>query len=143
MMRKKIIAYHEAGHALILELLEEVEPLHKVTIIPRGIAYLGATMQLSEKDKYLEGKKKILGQICGMMGGRIAEEMIIGDITSGAHNDLKVATRFARMMVCEWGMSEKMGPMTFGERQEHIFLGKEMSRNVDYSESTAVEIDKK
>ncbi len=139
---KKVTAYHEGGHALVLELIEETEPLHKVTIIPRGIAYLGATMQLPEKDRYMESKKELLGQICGMMGGRLAEEIIFGDITSGAHSDLKTATTVARKMVCEWGMSEKMGPMTFGNREEHIFLGKEISRTVDYSESTAIEIDR-
>jgi len=139
---KKITAYHEAGHALVLDCIEEAEPLHKVTIIPRGIAYLGATMQLAEKDNYLEGKKKLLGQVTGLMGGRVAEEIIFGDITSGAHSDIKTATRIARMMVCEWGMSEKLGPMTFGEREEHIFLGKEISRTIDYSETTAIEIDR-
>ena len=139
---RKVTAHHEGGHALVLELIGDVEPLHKVTIIPRGIAYLGATMQLPEKDRYLESKKELLGQICGMMGGRLAEEIMFGDITSGAHNDLKNATTVAHKMVCEWGMSEKMGPMTFGDRQEHIFLGREISRTVDYSESTAIDIDK-
>jgi cell division protease FtsH len=139
---KKITAYHEAGHAMVLDFIDDAEPLHKVTIIPRGIAYLGATMQLPEKDMYLEGKKKLLGQIAGLMGGRIAEEIIFGDITSGAHSDIKNATRIARMMVCEWGMSQKLGPMTFGEREQHIFLGKEISRTIDYSETTAIEIDK-
>ncbi len=139
---RKVTAYHEGGHALVLELLEETEPLHKVTIIPRGIAYLGATMQLPEKDRYLESKSELLGQICGMMGGRLAEEITFGDITSGAHNDLKTATTLARKMVCEWGMSEKLGPLTYGEREEHLFLGREISRNIDYSENTAIEIDR-
>ncbi len=139
---RKVTAYHEGGHALVLELIEETEPLHKVTIIPRGIAYLGATMQLPEKDRYLESKSELLGQICGMMGGRISEEITFGDVTSGAHNDLKTATTLARKMVCEWGMSEKLGPLTYGEREEHLFLGREISRSVDYSESTAIEIDK-
>ena len=139
---KKITAYHESGHALLLELLEGVEPLHKVTIIPRGMAYLGATMQLPEKDKYHEFRKEALAQITGLMGGRIAEEMTFGDITSGARSDIKEATRIARLMVCEWGMSEKLGPMTFGNREEHLFLGREITRRVDYSEATAMEIDK-
>lgn len=139
---KKITAYHEAGHALLLELLEGVEPLHKVTIIPRGMAYLGATMQLPEKDKYHEFKKEAQAQITGLMGGRIAEEMIFGDITSGARSDIKQATKIARLMVCEWGMSEKLGPMTFGNREEHLFLGREITRQIDYSEATALEIDK-
>jgi cell division protease FtsH len=137
---KKITAYHESGHALLLELLEDVEPLHKVTIIPRGMAYLGATMQLPEKDKYHEFKKEALAQITGLMGGRIAEELIFGDITSGARNDIKVATQIARAMVCEWGMS-KLGPIAFGDREEHLFLGREIERHKDYSEVTALDID--
>ncbi|MCX6338846.1 MAG: ATP-dependent zinc metalloprotease FtsH [Candidatus Aureabacteria bacterium] len=139
---KKITAYHEAGHALVLSTIEETEPLHKVTIIPRGMAYLGATMQLPEKDKYHHSKKELLGQIAGMMGGRVAEEIIFSDITSGAQSDIKQATKIAHMMVCEWGMSERLGPMTFGEREEHIFLGKEIARSADYSEKTAQEIDR-
>ena len=138
---RTVTAYHEAGHALLMELLEETEPLHKVTIIPRGMAYLGATMQLPEKDKYHQFKKELLGDITGLMGGRIAEELVYGDITSGARSDIKIATGLARKMVCEWGMSEKMGPVTFGEREEHLFLGREMSRKVDYSEETAEIID--
>jgi cell division protease FtsH len=139
---RKTTAYHEAGHALVLNLIEETEPLHKVTIIPRGLAYLGATMQLPEKDKYHHSRKELLGQIAGMMGGRIAEEIVFGDITTGARSDIKQATHIARMMVCEWGMSERLGPVTFGEREEHIFLGKEIARTVDYSEKTAQEIDR-
>jgi cell division protease FtsH len=139
---KKTTAYHEAGHAVVLNLIKETEPLHKVTIIPRGIAYLGATMQLPEKDKYHHSKKELMGQIAGMMGGRIAEEIVFGDITTGAHSDIKNATRMARLMVCEWGMSDRLGPVTFGEREEHIFLGKEIARTVDYSEKTAQEIDR-
>jgi cell division protease FtsH len=138
---KKVTAYHEAGHALVLNMIPETEPLHKVTIIPRGIAYLGATMQLPEKDRYHEFKRKILGQLAGLFGGRVAEEIIFGDITAGARSDIKLATTIARRMVCEWGMSEKMGPMTFGEREEHLFLGREVTRSIDYSEATAVEID--
>ncbi len=139
---KRVTAVHEAGHALVLELTKETEPLHKVTIIPRGIAFLGATMQLPEKDKYHHGKKELLGQIAGMMGGRIAEEIVFNDVTSGAYSDIKQATQIARMMVCEWGMSDKLGPMTLGEREEHIFLGKEVARKSDYSEKTAQEIDR-
>ncbi|MDD5644438.1 MAG: ATP-dependent zinc metalloprotease FtsH [bacterium] len=138
---KEIIAYHEAGHAILQSILEYTDPVHKVTIIPRGIAFLGATMHLPEKDKYLEGKKEILDDITALLGGRVAEEMIIGDITSGAKSDLKRATKLSRAMVCEWGMSEKMGPMTFGEREEHLFLGREISRHQDYSDQTAVQID--
>ena len=139
---KKVTAYHEAGHALVLCNLPEAEPLHKVTIIPRGIAYLGATMILPEKDIYHHFKKKILAQISGLFGGRAAEEIVFGDITAGARSDLKFASGLARQMVCEWGMSEKLGPMTFGEREEHLFLGREITRSVDYSEETARAIDK-
>jgi cell division protease FtsH len=139
---KRITAYHEAGHALVVNTIEETEPLHKVTIIPRGMAYLGATMQLPEKDKYHHGKKELLGQIAGMMGGRVAEEIMFSDVTSGAQSDIKQATKIAHMMVCEWGMSERLGPMTFGDREQHIFLGKEIARSTDYSEKTAQEIDR-
>lgn len=139
---KKITAYHEAGHALVMQLVEESEPLHKITIIPRGVAYLGATMQLPEKDRYMEGMTKLLGMVCGLMGGRVAEKMVFGDITSGAASDLKEATRIARLMVCNWGMSEELGPQTFGQNQELMFLGREVQRTQDYSESTAQRIDK-
>jgi len=139
---RKITAYHEGGHALVLDRLEETEPLHKVTIVPRGVAFLGATMQLPEKDKYLHSKKELLGQITGLLAGRVAEELMFSDITSGASSDFKEATKIARAMVCELGMSEKMGTMTFGEREEMIFLGKEIARHSEYSEATAIEIDK-
>jgi cell division protease FtsH len=99
-------------------------------------------MQLPEKDKYHHAKKELLGQIAGMLGGRVAEELVFGDITSGAQSDIKQATKIARMMVCEWGMSDRLGPVTFGEREEHIFLGKEIARTIDYSEKTAQEIDR-
>ena len=138
---KKITAYHEAGHALIMELDEESEPLHKITIIPRGVAYLGATMQLPEKDRHMEGRTKLLGLLTGMMGGRVAEELVFTDITSGASADLKEATRVARHMVCDWGMSERMGPQTFGENQDLMFLGRDITRARDYSEDTARQID--
>ncbi len=139
---REITAYHEGGHALVLDRLEETEPLHKVTIVPRGVAFLGATIQLPEKDKYLHKKKELLGQITGMLAGRAAEEMIFDDVTSGAASDFKQATKIARAMVCELGMSEKLGTMTFGEREEMIFLGKEIARHSEYSEATAIEIDR-
>ena len=138
---KRITAYHEAGHALVMQMVEESEPLHKITIIPRGVAYLGATMQLPEKDRYMEGRVKLRGMLSGLMGGRVAEELVFGDITSGAASDLKEATRIARLMVCTWGMSEELGPQTFGEQQELMFLGREVSRTQDYSEETARRID--
>ncbi|MGQ9662801.1 MAG: ATP-dependent zinc metalloprotease FtsH [Kiritimatiellia bacterium] len=138
---KRITAYHEAGHALVTLMVEESEPLHKITIIPRGAAYLGATMQLPERDRYIEGRKKLLGTLAVLMGGRVAEEIIFGDITSGAASDLKEATRIARLMVCKWGMSETLGPQMFGENEELLFLGREITRTQDYSEETARKID--
>ncbi|MDP8248188.1 MAG: ATP-dependent zinc metalloprotease FtsH [Candidatus Tritonobacter lacicola] len=138
---RKVSAYHEAGHALLHELLEHTDPLHKVTIVPRGMS-LGSTMFLPDKDRYLEGRKELLDDITSLLGGRVAEEIMLKDITSGARNDLKRVTELARSMVCEWGMSDKLGPMTFGSREEHIFLGREISRKLDYSEATAVDIDR-
>ena len=138
---KKITAYHEAGHALVMQCVEESEPLHKITIIPRGVAYLGATMQLPEKDRYMEGRAKLIGMLTGLMGGRVAEELVLGDITSGASSDLKEATRIARLMICDWGMSQDLGPQAFGENQELMFLGREINRSQNYSEETARRID--
>jgi len=138
---KRITAFHEAGHALVMELTEESEPLHKITIVPRGMAYLGATMQLPEKDRYMEGRIKMLSTITSFMGGRVAEELVFGDITSGASSDLKQATAIAHLMVCAWGMSEKLGPRTYGSNEEVMFLGREVSRNKDFSEETSRTID--
>jgi len=138
---KRLTAYHESGHALVLQLVEKSEPLHKITIIPRGTAYLGATMQLPEKDRYTESLIKLKGALTGLMGGRAAEELVIGDITTGAGNDLKQATHLARLMVCNWGMSSEMGPQTFGAQEELLFLGREIARNQDFSEDTARRID--
>jgi cell division protease FtsH len=125
---------------VVLTLVEESEPLHKVTIIPRGAA-LGATMQLPEKDRYTQGQKKLESMLAGLMGGRVAEELVFGDVTTGAQNDLRQASRIARMMVCEWGMSPAMGPQSFGEREELLFLGREVSRSQEFSEETARRID--
>ncbi len=138
---KKVTAYHETGHALVTLLVEESEPIHKITIIPRGNAYLGATMQLPEKDRYMEGRIKLKGILATMMGGRVAEELVFGDITSGARSDLKQATRLARLMVCDWGMSDNMGPQTFGNHEELMFLGRGISSSQDFSEDTARKID--
>jgi cell division protease FtsH len=137
---KELTAYHEAGHAIVLQLLDNTEPLHKVTIIPRG-ASLGSTMQLPEKDRYTESKSKLISMLTGLMGGRAAEELVFQDVTTGAQNDLKQATHIARMMVCEWGMSESLGPQSFGEREELLFLGREVSRTNEHSEQTAQKID--
>ncbi|MDQ6654678.1 MAG: ATP-dependent zinc metalloprotease FtsH [Verrucomicrobiota bacterium] len=134
-------AYHEAGHALLLELLPHTEPLHKVTIIPRGPS-LGSTMWLPEEDKYTNRKNELLSSLVVKMGGRVAEEIVFGDVTNGASGDIKMATSVARRMVCEWGMSEKMGMVEYGEHEEHVFLGRDMGRSRGYSEATAEEIDR-
>ena len=133
-------ACHEAGHAIVLALTEGTEPLHKVTIIPRGQA-LGATMQLPEKDKYTEGRQQLLGMIVGMMGGRAAEKLSFGEITTGAASDIKQATHLARLMVTEWGMSDELGPQCFSNREEVLFLGREIARSNEISEETARKID--
>jgi cell division protease FtsH len=137
---KRTTAYHEGGHALVAYLLPGADPLHKVTIIPRGRA-LGLTMQLPTDDRYSYSKDFLVNQIIILLGGRAAEELVFQQQTTGAGNDLEKATEMARKMVCEWGMSDKMGPLTFGKAEEHVFLGREMSRPKDYSEDTAVLID--
>ncbi len=137
---KRTIAYHEAGHALVADLLPGADPLHKVTIIPRGRA-LGLTQQLPTDDKYNYSKEYLVNRITILLGGRAAEELVFQQQTTGAGDDLEKATEMARKMVCEWGMSDKMGPLTFGKVEEHIFLGREMSRPKDYSEDTAILID--
>ncbi|HEX3036287.1 MAG TPA: ATP-dependent zinc metalloprotease FtsH [Thermodesulfobacteriota bacterium] len=138
---KKITAYHEGGHALVAKLTPGTDPIHKVTIIPRGLA-LGVTQQLPIEDKYTLSKSYLNNMIMVLLGGRAAEEIIFGERTSGAGNDIERATDIARKMVCEWGMSDTVGPVTFGQKDEQIFLGKEFVRHKDYSEATAIEIDK-
>ena len=137
---KRITAYHEAGHALVAWLLPGTDPIHKVTIIPRGRA-LGLTMQLPTDDKYTHSKEELESSICILFGGRITEKIIFGKVTTGAANDLKRATELARRMVCEWGMSDELGPLTYGEKEEQIFLGREIAQHRDYSEETARRID--
>jgi cell division protease FtsH len=137
---KKTIAYHEAGHALVADLLPGADPLHKVTIIPRGRA-LGLTQQLPADDKYNYSRDYLVNRITILLGGRAAEEIVFQQQTTGAGDDLEKATEMARKMVCEWGMSDKMGPLTFGKGEEHIFLGREVARPKDFSEETAVLID--
>ncbi|MFO7578220.1 MAG: ATP-dependent zinc metalloprotease FtsH [Pelovirga sp.] len=137
---KKVTSYHEAGHALISLLTPGSDPVHKVSIIPRGRA-MGVTMFLPTEDKYNETNKGLNIRIRSMLGGRIAEEITFDSVTSGASNDLERVTTIARKMVCEWGMSEKIGPMTFGEKDGEVFLGREMGTTKNYSESTAVDID--
>ncbi len=138
---KKITAYHEAGHALLHMLLPGAEPLHKVTIIPRGVA-LGATMYLPEKDRYHVRKSKLLTEIKILFGGRTAEEIFFKDVTSGAQNDITRASELARMMVTKWGMNEELGPISYSESEEHLFLGREITKQINRSEATAELIDK-
>jgi cell division protease FtsH len=137
---KRVTAIHEAGHALLAVMLPNADPIHKVTIIPRGMA-LGLTQQLPLDEKHNYSKEYLIDQIAILLGGRIAEEITIGSITTGAGNDLERATELARRMVCEWGMSDAMGPLTFGKKEEQIFLGREIAQHSDYSEDTALKID--
>ena len=138
---KKVTAVHEAGHALLAVLLPHADPVHKVTIIPRGMA-LGVTMQLPVDDKHNYTRDYLNDQIAILLGGRIAEEITMnGSMTTGAGNDLERSTELARKMVCEWGMSDAMGPLTFGKKEEQIFLGREIAQHQDYSEDTAIRID--
>jgi cell division protease FtsH len=138
---KRNTAYHEAGHALAAHLLPDADPLHKVTIIPRGRA-LGVTMQLPEEDKYSYTREYMEASLTILLAGRVAEELVLGSCTTGASNDLERVTARARKMVCEWGMSEEIGPLTYGKKEEQIFLGREIAQHQDYSENTAMQIDK-
>ena len=138
---KENTAYHEAGHALLCELLDHTDPVHKVTIIPRGPS-LGSTMYLPAEEKYNNRKNELLDRLVVIMGGRVAEEMIFGDVTSGASGDIRMATGIARKMVCEWGMSERLGMVEYGEHDDFVFLGRDISRSRAYSEATAQEIDR-
>jgi cell division protease FtsH len=137
---KRVTAIHEAGHALLAVLLPHADPIHKVTIIPRGMA-LGLTQQLPVDEKHNYSRHYLNDTIAILLGGRIAEELTTGNITTGAGNDLERATDLARRMVCEWGMSDAMGPLTFGKKEEQIFLGREIAQHQDYSEDTALRID--
>lgn len=138
---RKIIAYHELGHAIVGALLPNADPVHKVTIVPRGHQALGFTLQLPLEDKYLMTKDEILDRITGVLGGRAAEELVFNQITSGAANDLQKATEYARIMVLKFGMSERLGPVAWGAEEEEVFLGKELAKMKNYSEETANEID--
>ncbi len=137
---KRNTAYHEAGHALVATLLPGTDPIHKVTIIPRGMA-LGLTQQLPIDEKHTYPKDYLLNNLTILFGGRVAEELVLKQMTTGAGNDIEKASELARRMVCEWGMSEKLGPMTFGAKEEEIFLGRDFTKQQDYSENTAREID--
>jgi cell division protease FtsH len=137
---RRTAAYHEAGHALVAKMLPECDPVHKVTIIPRGNAG-GMTMSYPEKDLQIHGRKKLEGFIAQAYGGRVAEEMVFGDVSVGAHDDIKKATELARRMVCDWGMSDELGPISYGANEEHLFLGREIARSRDHSEAVASRID--
>jgi cell division protease FtsH len=137
---KEITAYHEAGHALVAMLLPGTDPIHKVTIIPRGRA-LGLTQQLPVDEKHTYARSFLQNNLCILLSGRVAEELVFGEITTGSGNDIERCTQLARKMVCEWGMSEEMGPLSYGKKEEQIFLGREIAQHRDYSESTAVRID--
>ena len=137
---KRITAYHEAGHALVARLLPDTDPIHKVTIIPRGRA-LGLTQQLPIDEKHTYPKDYLMNNICILMGGRAAEELVLKNKTTGAGNDIERASDLARKMVCDYGMSDNLGPLTFGKKEEQIFLGREISQHRDYSEHTAQKID--
>ena len=137
---KEVVAYHEVGHALVAKLIPAADPVHKVSILPRGMA-LGYTLQLPLEDKYLVSKQEAMDRMTVMMGGRVAEELVFQDVTSGAHDDLQRATELARRMVCEFGMSE-LGARTFGKKHEQVFLGRDISESRDYGDVMADEIDK-
>ncbi len=137
---KKLTAYHEAGHTLTAKLLPGTDPIHKVTIIPRGLT-LGLTQQLPVDEKHTNSLEYLRNKIAIFLGGRVAEELIFNEVTTGAGNDLEEATDMARKMVCEWGMSEKLGPRSYAKKEEHIFLGREITQQRSYSESTAAIID--
>jgi len=138
---KRAVAYHEAGHALMAHLLPAADPLHKATIIPRGRA-LGTTQQVPVEDRHTESKRHLLATICVLMGGRVAEELRLNRFSSGAGDDFERTTELARRMVTEWGMSESLGPLTYGRRKEQIFLGRQIAQHRDHSEAVAVEIDR-
>jgi cell division protease FtsH len=140
LQERKNTAFHEAGHALVAKMIPNSDPIHKVTIIPRGRA-LGLTQQLPIDERHTYSKVYLLDNITILLGGRVAEEIVLNHSTTGAGNDIERATKIARKMVCEWGMSEKLGPLNYGKDEEHIFLGKEIGRHRDFSETTAQEID--
>ncbi len=139
---KKIVAYHESGHTLVAAILPNTDPVHKVSIIARGAAALGYTLQLPTEDKYLTKESEILDTLCVLLAGRAAEEVVFNELSTGAQNDLERVTKLARNYVCKFGMSSAIGPQTFGRQSEHIFLGHDLVQEKEYSEKTAVEIDK-
>lgn len=138
---RKLVAYHEAGHAVVAQLLPNVDPVHEVSIVPRGRAG-GYTMILPKEDRFFMGKSELLDQVTHLLGGRASEELVLNEISTGAQNDLERATQIARKMVMEYGMSENLGPMTLGHKQEEVFLGRDISHGRNYSEEVAASIDK-
>ena len=138
---RKLTAYHEAGHALVGIMSDKATPLHKITIIPRGVAYLGATMHLPEEDRYTRNRAELHDQLAMLMGGRVAERLVFEEITNGGSSDILQATGLAKKMVCQWGMSDKMGPLSYSGGEQHIFLGRDITRGDDFSPETAREID--
>ncbi|HQE24673.1 MAG TPA: ATP-dependent zinc metalloprotease FtsH [Candidatus Atribacteria bacterium] len=139
---KQIVAYHESGHAIVARALPNADPVHKISIIPRGNMALGYTLQLPTEDRYLLSKQELLDRLAVLLGGRVAEEMVFGDVTTGAQDDLKKATEIAREMVCEYGMSEILGPLTLGRKHREVFLGRDIAEDRNYSEEIAYIIDK-
>jgi len=137
---KEVTAYHEAGHAIVARLLPDTDPIHKVSIIPRGRA-LGVTMQLPTDERYTHSKTFLENSLCILFGGRVAEKSSLNEITTGAGNDIERASEMARKMVCEWGMSDTLGPLAFGKKEEQIFLGRDIGQQRGFSEDTAQKID--
>jgi cell division protease FtsH len=137
---KRMIAYHEGGHALVAHILPNTDPVHKISVIPRGRA-LGYTLTLPEEDKFLMTREELVDELAMLLGGRVAEELIVGDITTGAANDIERATKVARQMVTEYGMSDIIGPLTLGQKQHEVFLGRDYTAQPDYSDQVAFEID--
>jgi cell division protease FtsH len=140
-MEKKVIAYHESGHALVAHLTPGCNPVHKISIIPRGVAALGYTMQLPLEDRFLARRSELVSEIKSLLGGRVSEEIVFKDVSSGASNDLERATAIAHRMVCEYGMSEKLGRVTYGRKDREVFLGRDIMQDKNYSEKTAQSID--
>src|ERR1035437_5442665 len=136
-----MVAYHEVGHALVSELLPNADRVHKISILPRGTA-LGYTMQMPGMDKYLTTRGELLDDVAGLLGGRVAEQLVFNEISTGASNDIERATAIVRAMVCEYGMSENIGPLTLGHRHGNPFLGRDIMEDRNYSEEIAMSIDK-
>ena len=138
---KKLIAYHESGHAILAHFLPFADPVHKISIIPRGISALGYTLQLPIEDRFIMTREEILERITVLLGGRISENIFFKEMTTGSRNDLKIATETVQKMITEYGMSDRLGPMTLGKKDEQVFLGRDLIKERDFSEAVASEID--